>query len=737
MGKLERLMAFNFIEYASYVIKERAIPDMDDGLKPVQRRIMHSLFEMDDGKFNKVANVIGHCMKYHPHGDASIGAALVTLAVKDFFIDKQGNFGNLYTGDPASAARYIECRLTPLGREVMFNKDITNYIPSYDGRNQEPVLLPSKIPTILLLGAEGIAVGLSTKILPHNFNEVLNAQISYLKNEPFALYPDFPQGGLMDASNYALGNGKIKSRAVIVPGQNKTIKITELPYGTTTESLINSVELAAKKGKIKISSINDYTAEKVEIEIKLARGYHADQTIEALYAFTDCEVSLSPSFTVICDGKPVVSDVNYALGRCTDNLVGMLTRELEIERDRLTDLIHRRTLEQIFIEEKIYRKIEKCETYQAIVDTVLHELNKFRKELERDVTEKDVEFLVSIPIRRISKYDIDRARREIDEYKAKRAEVEEHLRKIVIYTINYIEKIRSKYGHLYPRRTKIETFETVDVAEIQIEQVTVGYDPEKGYLGRDVKSDINIVCSPYDKLVIFFEDGTYQVMYVPEKTFFETKLLLFRKADRKHVFNCAYYLGGRRDRIYVKRFTVKGFILEKEYRYIEPKDVLMYLSDSTDEYLTVYYRKKPRLKILNEDLRFDGYLVKGVAARGNLFSSKEASRFKIKLLSAKELDRIAAAAEEEEAAALAESQAESQAEGAGNKPVSGGALPDKATSAETSEASDRDDDDQDLPEDVDSDDIEDLEEGDDDADSDDDEDLPDDEDDDSDDEDEE
>ncbi|PKK88780.1 MAG: DNA topoisomerase IV [Candidatus Wallbacteria bacterium HGW-Wallbacteria-1] len=648
MGKLDKLMAFNFIEYASYVIKERAIPDIDDGLKPVQRRIMHSLFEMDDGKFNKVANVIGHCMKYHPHGDASIGAALVNLASKDFFIDKQGNFGNIFTGDPASAARYIECRLTHLAREVMFNKDITDYNPSYDGRNQEPILLPGKIPTILLLGAEGIAVGLSTKILPHNFTEVLNAQISYLRNEPFTLYPDFPQGGLMDASNYSKGNGKIKSRAIMEVGANKTLKITELPYGTTTESLINSIELAAKKGKIKISSINDFTAEHVEIEIKLARGYHADQTIEALYAFTDCEISLSPSFTVICDGKPIVSDVDYALGRCTDKLVAMLTRELEIERDRLRDLIHKRTLEQIFIEEKIYRQIEKCESYRSIIDTVLAELNKFRAELEMDVTEEDVETLLAIPIRRISRYDIDRAKREIEECKVKRAKTEENLRNIIKFTIKYISALLKKYADLYPRRTKIESFETVDVAEIQIEQVTVGYDPEKGYLGHEVKSEIHIVCSPYDKLVIFFDDGTYRVMYVPEKTFFEKKVLMFRKADRKHVFNCAYYLGGRRDRIYVKRFTVKGFILEKEYHYMELKDVLMYLSDSREEYLTIYYRKKPRLKILNEDLRFDDFLVKGVAARGNLFSSKEASRFKVKLLSAKELERIANAAEESE-----------------------------------------------------------------------------------------
>ena len=382
LGKLHKLFDENFIEYTSYVIKERAIPDISDGLKPVQRRILQTLHNMDDGRFQKVANVVGETMKLHPHGDASIFGALVNLANKDILIERQGNFGNIFTGDQASAARYIECRLTPLAKETLFNKDITEFQPSYDGRMREPITLPAKIPLLLLLGAEGIAVGMATKIMPHNFRELLQAQKKLLKGQTVALYPDFQQGGMLDVSGYNNGNGRLKCRAKIVEKNEKTIVIEEIPYSTTTSSIIDSIEKADKSGKIKIQSISDYTAEKVEIEIKLARSIYAKDTIKALYAFTDCEVTISPNLTVINDNAPVNISVEEVLKDNTDQLVLFLEQELQIELGRQQDKLHARTLEQIFIEERIYKKIEECKTQKEIVDTVSKSLAEFAEKLE-------------------------------------------------------------------------------------------------------------------------------------------------------------------------------------------------------------------------------------------------------------------------------------------------------------------------------------------------------------------
>ena len=411
MPYLDTLYQNNFIEYASYVVKDRAIPHIDDGLKPVQRRILHALFEMDDGKFHKVANVVGQAMKYHPHGDAAICAALVILANKNMFIERQGNFGNIYTGDMASAARYIECRLTPLAREVLYNPELTQYLDSYDGRNEEPLVFPAKIPVLLAQGAEGIAVGMATRILPHNLVELLQAQVAYLEDKPFQLYPDFPTGGQVDVSEYDDGNGKVRVRARLDSRESKRIVIREIPYGTTTESLIASIEEAARKNKVKVSSIYDYTAEEVEIELKLARGVYAGEVIDALYAFTDCEVSISTSMMLIDADKPGIKSVTSVLQHNVDRLVDILKVELQNEARRLQDRLHAKTLEQIFIANRIYKAIEEVSDAPGIPVVVLEGLEPFAAEIGREVTREDVDALLTIPIRRISLYDLGQGRK--------------------------------------------------------------------------------------------------------------------------------------------------------------------------------------------------------------------------------------------------------------------------------------------------------------------------------------
>ncbi|NLD98303.1 MAG: DNA topoisomerase IV subunit A, partial [Fibrobacter sp.] len=445
MAYLNNLYDLNFLEYASYVIKDRAIPHINDGLKPVQRRILHTLWEMDDGKFHKVANVVGQCMRYHPHGDASIGDALVTLANKDLFLDKQGNFGNIFTGDPASAVRYIETRLMPLAKEALFNPQITQYVESYDGRNKEPVTLPAKIPVLLALGSEGIAVGMATKILPHNMIELLEAEIACLQNEQLLLFPDFPTGGLADVSEYNDGNGKILVRAKLDTSDPKRIIIREIPFGATTESLISSIESAAKKGKIKISGISDYTAENVEIEVRLARGVHSEETVDALYAFTECESSISVNLVVIKDDKPVQMSVTDVIRHYANQLVEILTAELKLEDGELKDKLHARTLEQIFIENRIYKKIEEKTTAEAVAAAVFDGLKPFHNEIKREVTAEDVDTLLKIPIRRISLYDINKAKKEMQEIRNRLKEIRESLANIIDYSVGFLEKLIDKY----------------------------------------------------------------------------------------------------------------------------------------------------------------------------------------------------------------------------------------------------------------------------------------------------
>jgi topoisomerase-4 subunit A len=559
---LRRLMDVNFLEYASYVIKDRAIPDVDDGLKPVQRRILWSLKRLDDGKFHKVANVVGHTMQYHPHGDASIYEALVVIANKEYFIDRQGNFGNIFTGDVASAARYIECRLNSLAKEVLFNNDITEFVDSYDGRNREPVTLPVKIPSLLMLGADGIAVGMSTKILSHNFNELIEAQIAILKGEKFTVYPDFLQGGLMDVTDYNEGNGKIVLRAKIEKNGRKLI-IREIPAVTNTEKLIASIENAVRKNKIKVSAINDYTGEKIEIEVTPARGYDADKALNALYAYTDCSVSVSASLIVIADNKPVKMSVSEVLRRNTEKLVEYLRRELEIELGKLNEAFHDKTLAQIFIENRIYKRIEKCETYEKVLKEVHDGLKPFRHMLKRDVTDADIEKLLAIPIRRISLFDINKNKKDIDDIVLQIEEVQKNLKRMKAYAIKYLKGLIDKYGKDYPRHTEIETFDKIDVRKVALNNIKVGWDKKNGFIGTSVKSDDTVTCNEYDRLLCIERNGKYKVISIPDKAFVG-RLVYFCKYDKNLVFNIVYK-DRKTDSSYAKRTVISKYITDKEY----------------------------------------------------------------------------------------------------------------------------------------------------------------------------
>lgn len=560
---LKKMLDSNFIEYASYVIKERAIPDVDDGLKPVQRRILWSLFKMDDGKFHKVANVIGHTMQFHPHGDASIGDALVVLANKEYYIEKQGNFGNIFTGDGASAARYIECRLTPLAREVLFNNDITEFIDSYDGRNKEPVCLPVKIPSLLMLGSDGIAVGMATHILPHNFQELIEAQIAILKGESIRVYPDFPHGGLMDVSEYNDGNGKVILRARIEIDGRKLI-IKEIPATTTTESLIASIERAAEKNKIKIASINDFTTDKIEIEIVPMRGQEPEKALKALYAYTDCSIAVNVNMMLICENRPVQMTVTEVLNRNTEKLLEYLKRELELELASLHERFHEKTLVQIFIENRIYKRIEKSSTYESILSEVRAGLEKFRDMLRRDITNEDIEKLLTLQIRRISLFDINKNKKEIDDIVAQTAEVEKHLKRLKTYAINYLKAILEKYGSAFPRKTEIETFEKIDRHAVALNNIKVGWDRKNCYIGTNVKSDEQVTCNEFDHLLCVERSGDYKVINIPEKIFCD-RLFDFRKYDKDTMFGIVYS-EKKTGKIFAKRTVIAKFITDKEYR---------------------------------------------------------------------------------------------------------------------------------------------------------------------------
>ncbi len=642
---LRDMMSQNFIEYASYVIKDRAIPDINDGLKPVQRRIMHTLWEHDDGRFHKVANIVGATMRYHPHGDASIYSALVVLANKDYFIDRQGNFGNINTGDPASAARYIECRLSPLAREVMFNPETTEYVDSYDGRNREPVTLSAKVPALLMLGADGIAVGMSTTIFPHNFNELLRAQISILRDEPFRVYPDFLTGGSMDVDGYADGAGRIRVRAKIEVVNDKTLVIREIPETTTTESLIASVEKAVRNGKLKVSSINDYTAESVEVEITLPRGVYAEETVKLLYAYTDCEVGLTSNLIVIKENRPVIMTVSDILLHNTAKLMDDLRRELEIELGKLLERLHEKTLAQIFIENRVYKRIEKCETSEAVKKEVHDGMEAaFTKEhaallkvvqaadltgLRRDISDEDIEKLLQLQIRRISLFDINKNRQEVGEILAAVAAAQDSLRHLKRHTIKFIEALLKKYGPLFPRRTQITDLAEVNVREVALKNLKVGHDRAGQFVGYNVKNSAKdqelLACSEFDRLVLMRSDGAYKVVPVPDKIYVgPVKFVL--PADRDQVYSMIY-----RDKksgaYYAKRFRIDSYIMDKEYEALPDGCIIEAFCTNYGVQIRCEFVPKPRMKNPFVDVNFDEVEMRSSGARGFKITDNEIRSF--------------------------------------------------------------------------------------------------------------
>lgn len=620
-GALHRRMDTSFLEYASYVIRDRAIPNLADGLKPVQRRILWSLHQKDDGKFIKVANVVGHCMQYHPHGDASIGDALIVLTNKRYLIEGQGNFGNLYTGDAAAAPRYIECRLTDLAREEIFNDELTGFVPSYDGRNQEPVVLPSRLPLLLMLGTEGIAVGLSSRILPHNFPELIQAQIAILKKQPFKVLPDFTTGGLMDAREYRDGAGSVKMRAKIKVKDESTVVIKELPPTTTTESLIASIEDATRKGKLKVKSINDFTSEAVEIEVRTPQGVDAEQLVDALYAFTDCEVTITSRLILIRNNRPVEMTVSEVLRENTEQLVALHQRELELKAQKLQEELHFKTLVRIFVENRIYQKIEACKTNAAVVAAVGEGFKPFRKEMLRDLTDADVEMLLGVRIRRISLFDINKHREEMDQVKAELEQTRKHLKSLNKYVIDRLTALLEKYGPQYPRLTRSSRHDEIDAREVAFKSFKVAYDCETGYVGYKVAGDeFKTDCTKFDKLLLLFKDGHYQVIELPEKLFVGPDLIYCAVPDRESVFTLAY---SDREATYLKRFTFGGFILDKEYQCMPPKSKILFFEPGTPAELYIRYKPAPYQKINQQTCSPSAVEVKGAKTLGRQLSIKE------------------------------------------------------------------------------------------------------------------
>jgi topoisomerase IV subunit A len=610
---LKDLINENFIQYASYVIRDRAIPQLEDGLKPVQRRILHALYEKDDGRFNKVANIVGHCMQYHPHGDASIEDALVNLTNRSYLIEGQGNFGNVLTGDPAAASRYIECRLTELARNEIFNPKLTEYVPSYDGRNREPLLLPAKLPLLLMLGSEGIAVGLSTRILPHNFIELLKAQVAVLQDKRFRLLPDFPQGGLMDPSDYNKGNGKIKVRARIEKRDNNRLVVRELPFGTTTETLIASIEDAARKKKIKIRSISDFTAANVEIVITLSPGEDQEKAIAALYHFSQCEMAIHSNLIVIQGDRPVQLDVDQVIRANTDQLVHLLKRELEISESEHEDELHRKSLIQLFIEHRIYKKIEDCETYEAVQNAVLRGLTPYRQQLTRDIAPEDVEMLLALPIKRISRFDLQKNNEEKAKIVQELKEVRKNLRRLIPYTIAYLEELITKYGKTYKRRTQLTEAEAIDVRELTAEELPIVYDQERGFLGSEVKGEAAFRCSPLDRLMLVWASGRYQMIPPPERMFVDKDLLYFGIYDRDRIFTVVYSTSKA---TFLKRFAFGGAIMNRDYSCTQEGARIRFITDKPIKELRLKYRHTKGARIDEQTFAASDIIVRGPKARG-------------------------------------------------------------------------------------------------------------------------
>jgi len=628
-----------FLDYASYVILERAVPHINDGLKPVQRRILHSMWEMEDGRYNKVANVIGHAMKYHPHGDASIGDAMVQLGQKDLLIDMQGNWGNIYTGDSAAAARYIEARLSKFALEVVFNPKTTNWQLSYDGRNKEPITQPVKFPLLLAQGVEGIAVGLACRILPHNFIELLEGSIDILRGKKVSLVPDFPTGGIADFSKYneGLRGGRIRIRAKIEKRDRKSLVITEIPFSTTTTSLIDSILAANDKGKIKIKKVEDNTAAKVEIMLHLHSdsSEDLDKTIDALYAFTDCEVSISPNSCVIIDDKPRFMSVNDILKYNTEQTLGLLKLELEIRRSELEEEWHFSSLIKIFIEKRIYRNIEECTTWEQVISTIDEGLKPYKKKFKREITRDDIVSLTEIKIKRISKYDVKEQDEKIKGLEAELDEVAAHLANIKGYTIAYFKELIKKYGKGRERKTTISAFEQVVASEVIINNQKLYVNREDGFAGFSLKKDEFISeCSDLDEMLVIRGDGTLLVTKVGDKKYVGKDvryISIFRKSDPEQIFNLIYQ-DGRGGSVMVKRFTVGGTTRDKEYVLTKGNEgsKILYLSHCMDaregEKVRVMLRPKPKLRITQLDVNFNDFEVKGRGTIGVIVTKNSASK---------------------------------------------------------------------------------------------------------------
>ncbi len=629
-----------FLDYASYVILERAVPDIKDGLKPVQRRILHSMKELEDGRYNKVANIIGNTMKYHPHGDASIGDALVQMGQKELMIDTQGNWGNVLTGDSAAAPRYIEARLSKFALDIAFNNKTTEWSSSYDGRNKEPQHLPVKFPLLLAQGAEGIAVGLSSKILPHNFNELIDASIAVLKEQPFEIYPDFLTGGSIDVKNYAAGarGGKIRVRAKIHVEDKKTLVITEIPFGTTTGSLIDSIITANDKGKIKIRKIEDNTAEKVEILIHLTPNTNPDQMMDALYAFTNCETSISTMCCVIDDNLPIFTDVNELLRNSVLQTRNLLNKELEIEKHELQEQHLFSSLEKIFIEKRIYRDIEECETWESVIETIDKGLEPYKKLFYRKIITDDIVRLTEIKIKRISKYDAFKADEVIKQLEENLEKTQYNLDHLVDYAIDYYKEIKKKYGKGRERKTEIRTFENIEAQTVAIANQRLYVNREEGFAGFGLKKDEFIAeCSELDDIIAFRADGTFMVSKVAEKVFMGKNIIhidVFKKNDDRTIYNMIYR-DGQSGISFVKRFYVKGVTRDKEYCLTQnnPKTKVLYFTANPNgeaEKITVYLVPRPKLKKLVFDFDFSELAIKGRSSKGNQISRYMIRRVKLK-----------------------------------------------------------------------------------------------------------
>lgn len=623
MDYIESLFNNNFLEYASYVIRDRAIPDIEDGLKPVQRRILHTLFEMDDGRMHKVASVVGECMKIHPHGDQSIASALVVLANKEIFIEKQGNFGNILTGDSAAASRYIECRIRPFAKKILLNPSITNYVPSYDGRKKEPVTFRAKLPLVLIMGAEGIAVGMSTRILPHNIREVVEAEKACLAGKPFHLYPDFPTGGEMDVSGYEDGMGKVTVRAKLDLSDPKKIVITEIPFGCTSESVLMSIENAAKLGRIKISDggINDYTKDKANIEIKLQRGVYAQDVVDALYAFTECEQSLSCNLLVIKDNMPSLMTVSDVVRDNSKRLVKILKDELEDEKRGLFDRLHMRTLERIFIEERIYKKIEAMKTAEGVIKAVFKGFEPFASELVRPVTEEDVDRLLKIPIRRISLYDINKNRQEVEDIKSRIKEINKLLKNLTAYAISVLDEILSMLPEeLTARKTKIARFSKIDVKEAVSRDMSLRYDDYTGYLGTSVSSGRELMkVSPYDRILIMRHNGVYSVTDVPDKLFVDRGMWYVGFSEKELLAKVLFtivYKDTTTGYPYIKRCRIEGYILNRDYLIAPDSAEVLYIDTRPKFSFTLHYEPKPRVKKDTQVFKAQDFAEKGLKTLG-------------------------------------------------------------------------------------------------------------------------